>query len=226
MRFAFQASAVYSSNIEGNTLDLNSYMRSRMRGGTGPKAKEQQEIDELVEAYEFARRHALNEKNLLHAHGILSRSILPKSQRGTYRDGRMFVFDSRGIIYAAVEAARVPQEMQAFFSDVGQLRREDLTTDQVFYHASLLHLVFVHVHPFEDGNGRTARLLEKWFLASHLGTPAWKIPSEEYYWKHRPAYYEAIRLGPNFYTLDYDAGRPGGCTAFLMQLPQALDLMP
>jgi len=207
VRFAFQASAVYSSNIEGNTLDLNSYMRSKMRGGTGPKAKEQQEIDELVTAYEFARGHALTEKNLLKAHGILSRSILPKSQRGAYRDGRMFVFDSRGIIYAAVEAEHVSAEMRTFFEDVQQLRRGDMTTDEAFYHAALMHLVFVHVHPFEDGNGRTARLLEKWFLASHLGAGAWQIPSEEYYWRHRPEYYQAIRLG---------------CVPFLTLLPKAL----
>jgi Fic family protein len=84
-----------------------------------------------------------------------------------------------------------------------------------------MHLVFVHVHPFEDGNGRTVRLLEKWFLASKLGSEAWKIPSEEYYWRHRPAYYEAIRLGPNFYLLDYDSSE-GGCVPFLTLLPRAL----
>lgn len=223
VRYAFQASAVYSSNIEGNTLDLNGYMRSKMRGTPGPKAKEREEIDELVSAYEFARGHALNEANLLKAHGILSTSILPESQQGAYRQGRMFVFDSRGIIYAAVEAEHVAEEMRAFFADVQKLRRAELTVDGAFYHAALMHLVFVHVHPFEDGNGRTARLLEKWFLASRLGPHAWQIPSEEYYWRHRPAYYQALRLGPNFYTLRYDpAPEWPGCLPFLTLLPQAL----
>lgn len=224
VRYAFQVASVYSSRIEGNTLDLNSYMRSRMRGGQHPKAKEQQEIDDLVSAYEFARSHALNEKNLLRAHAILSRDLLPESQRGAYRTGRMFVFDSRGIIYAAVEAEHVEEEMSRFFEDVRALRKGELSAGEAFYHAALMHLAFVHVHPMEDGNGRLARLLEKWFLASHLGTRAWKIPSEEHYWTRRPDYYERIRLGPNFYTLDYDAGgaEEAGCVPFLTMLPEAL----
>ncbi|WP_220392957.1 Fic family protein [Chitinophaga lutea] len=33
----------------------------------------------------------------------------------------------------------------------------------------MIHLVFVKIHPRADGNGRSARLLEKWFLAVKLG---------------------------------------------------------
>ena len=225
VRYAFAASAVYSSNIEGNPLDLNSYLRSRMRGGTHPRSKEQTEIDALVAAYNFARTHALNEHNLLRAHALFAEPMLPASQRGAYHTGRMFVYDRRGILYTAVEPEHVPAEMKTFFADVRTLRRADLSADEVFYHAALMHLVFVHIHPFEDGNGRAARLLEKWFLVDKLGSRAWKILSEEYYWRRRPAYYAAIRLGPTFYDLDYDAGGPdaSGCVPFLTLPPYALD---
>ena len=33
-----------------------------------------------------------------------------------------------------------------------------------FVQASLLHLLFVSIHPFQDGNGRIARLLHSWIL--------------------------------------------------------------
>ncbi|MBL0098191.1 MAG: Fic family protein [Bacteroidetes bacterium] len=33
----------------------------------------------------------------------------------------------------------------------------------------MIHLVFVKIHPLNDGNGRSARLIEKWFLAQKLG---------------------------------------------------------
>ena len=217
VRFAFQASAVYSSNIEGNTMDLNGFLRSKQRGGPHPKAKEQAEIEALIDAYGFARRRVPSEPNALEAHRLLSRALLGETEQGRYRTGRMFVYDRRGILYAAVEAEHVPGLMQRFFADLTTLRRCALRMEEAFYHAALLHLVFVHIHPFEDGNGRMARLLEKWFLASHLGGQAWKVPSEAYYWLHRPVYYEALRLGPTYYDLDYDQ-----CLPFLLLLPKAL----
>jgi Fic family protein len=76
----------------------------------------------------------------------------------------------------------------------------------------------VHIHPFSDGNGRAARLLEKWFLASKLGMEYWRIPSEEYYKTHLQKYYKHINLGVNFYELDYNR-----CTDFLLMLPGCLE---
>jgi Fic family protein len=215
--FAFQVSAVYSSNIEGNRMDLNSFLRSRTRGEDHPRAREQAEIEALAGAYAFARRRVPSEPNALAAHRLLSRLLLAASQQGSYRTGRMFVYDREGIRYAAVEPEYVPAHMRTFFEDLATLRRQPLPLESVFYHAALLHLVFVHIHPFEDGNGRMARLLEKWFLTSHLGRCGWMLPSEAYYWHHRPAYYEALHLGPNFYLLDY-----ARCIPFLTLLPQAL----
>jgi hypothetical protein len=49
-----------------------------------------------------------------------------------------------------------------------------------------------------------ARLVEKWFLAEWLGVDAWHIPSEKYYRQHLAAYYRNIKLGVNYYVLDYD----------------------
>ncbi|MDR2467294.1 MAG: Fic family protein, partial [Prevotellaceae bacterium] len=74
-----------------------------------------------------------------------------------------------------------------------------------------------HIHPFRDGNGRTARLLEKWFIAAKLGKQFWKIPSEKYYKEKQETYYSSISMGANFYTLNYDK-----CMDFLIMLPHCL----
>jgi Fic family protein len=86
------------------------------------------------------------------------------------------------------------------------------------FFSSLIHLAFVKVHPFNDGNGRTARLLEKWFLAQKLGPNAWFLQSEKYYYDQHDNYYKNIRaLGLEYETLDYSKA-----LLFLKMLPQAL----
>jgi Fic family protein len=84
--------------------------------------------------------------------------------------------------------------MRDLFADIATLSEQDLSIEEVFYYAALIHLVFVHIHPFADGNGRSARLFEKWFIVSHLGKAYWKLPSEYYYKENRSIYYDNINL--------------------------------
>ncbi len=212
-----KASAVYSSNIEGNTVDLNSFMNYELSKSKFKKTKEIEEIENLVRAYEFAQSHELSESNMLECHRVLSKTLLIKSKRGKYREEPVGVFGKSGMVYLAVEPGFVKKEMNVFFDDIAVLLSETLNEREVFYHASLIHLKFAHIHPFMDGNGRVARLLEKWFIAEKLGHKFWKIPSEEYYKDHHQEYYEAINLGVNYYELDYDK-----CIDFLNLLPGCL----
>ncbi|MGH9837407.1 MAG: Fic family protein [Blastocatellia bacterium] len=216
--FSFEVSSVYSSNIEGNSVDLNSYLRSKTnRAGRQFKRKEIGEIDALVDTYRFAKEHALNEKNLLAAHAILSTPLLPKRQRGRYRNQMIGVFSKGGLEYAAIEPQFVAAKMKELTDDVRGLRKTASDAAEVFYHAALLHLSFVHIHPFDDGNGRMARLLEKWFLAGQLGSDAWRVRSEAYYREHLAEYYRNINLGLNYYVLRYDR-----CVPFLTMLARSL----
>lgn len=212
-----KASAVYSSNIEGNRIDLNSYMNYKLSKEKFKSGKELEEIEQLVKAYEFAQTNEFTEKNLLKSHEILSKSLLIKSKRGKYRIEPVGVFERSGLAYLAVEPDFVEEQMAIFFEELNELLNAELSEIEVFYFASLIHLRFVHIHPFRDGNGRVARLLEKWFIAEKLGKSFWKIPSEEYYKNHQQEYYETIHLGVNFYELNYDK-----CLPFTEMLPNCL----
>lgn len=212
--FSNKVSAVHSANIEGNSIDLNSFLRGQT---TRFKAGEREEIEDLLVAYEFAQSYALTEKNLITAHSTLASTLLPKRSLGKYRDQMVYVYSRAGMEYAALEPEYVQGKMREMFSDIRALKQSKLRTSEVFYHAALIHLVFVHIHPFMDGNGRAARLLEKWFLASHLGREAWYIPSETYYKEHLATYYKNIKIGLNYYTLNYDL-----CVPFLTMLPKSL----
>ncbi|MDR3366490.1 MAG: Fic family protein [Prevotellaceae bacterium] len=211
------SSAVYSSNIEGNSIDLNSFMNYQLSKEKFRAGKELQEIENLVEAYQFAQENPLSEANLLKAHSILSKALLIKSKRGKYRIEPAGVFGREGLVYLAVEPELVEPEMATFFADIQQLPNVTLSEEEVFYFAALIHLRFVHIHPFRDGNGRAARLLEKWFISEKLGKQFWKIPSEKYYKDNQAQYYSAISMGVNFYTLSYDK-----CMNFLTMLPNCL----
>ncbi|MCW3804808.1 Fic family protein [Plebeiibacterium marinum] len=212
-----KSSAVYSSNIEGNSIDLNSYMNYELNKDKFKVGKEIVEIEDLIEAYEFAQNNSLTESNLLQCHKIFSETLLIKSKRGKYRIEQVGVFGKTGLAYMAVEPDFVEKEMKVFFAGIEELISQELSKEEVFYFASLIHLRFAHIHPFRDGNGRAARLLEKWFITEKLGRDFWKIPSEENYKVNQAKYYETINLGVNFYELNYDR-----CLGFLEMLPMCL----
>jgi Fic family protein len=212
-----KSSAIYSSNIEGNSIDLNSYMNYELNKNKFKVGKEIEEIEDLIEAYIFAQKNNLNEKNLLTCHKIFSETLLIKSNRGKYRIEQVGVFGKSGLAYMAIEPEFVGQAMKTFFLDIEELISSNLNEKEVFYFASLIHLKFAHIHPFRDGNGRAARLLEKWFIAEKLGRDFWKISSEEFYKVNQANYYEKINLGVNYYELNYD-----NCLGFLEMLPNCL----
>jgi len=215
--FYIQASATYSSNIEGNSIDIDTYLKNK-KFSVKSKPKEMNEIDDLILAYNFAKTSKLSKESFLEAHKILSKTILSlKSQRGKLRNQQVGIFSSGKIEYMAVEPELVKDEFAKLFADVNELLSQTLTITECFYYASLPHLMFEKIHPFMDGNGRAGRLLEKWFLSEKLGENAWSIQSEKYYAKNRSDYYHKIHIGHNYYTLKMEQ-----CIPFLLMLPKAL----
>jgi Fic family protein len=204
--YMIESSALYSANIEGNTLDLNSFMNLRNR--VSPKKKEVDEIENLIDAYHYAQEHTLTEKNFCRTHALSSKTLLMASLRWKYRNESVGVFWTHGLIYLAIEPKYVWSTMAAFFAEIDKLMTKTLSREEVFFYASMIHLVFVHIHPFADGNGRSARLLEKWFITEKLEKSWWNIPSERYYWDNRSLYYTNINLGVNYYELDYTKSLP------------------
>lgn len=78
------AGAVASSQIEGNSLDLNSFYQSKQ---FKTNAKEVTEIDNLLKAYQYAKRYTISENGLLKCHGILVATFtnITKNQKDKYR---------------------------------------------------------------------------------------------------------------------------------------------
>ena len=218
--FSFYTSvaSVYSSKIEGEAIELDSYIKHK-KFGIEFSPDYTKKIDDLYDAYTFAKTNELTKENIALAHVLLSKNLLSKNNQGKYRTQNMYVSTTDGRIdYVATSPFEVETEMKKFYHDLKCLLDTEMSIEKVFFYASMIHLVFVKIHPWNDGNGRSARLVEKWFLAQKLGDKAWFIQSEKLYYQEHQNYYSNIRaLGLEYLSLDYKKGLP-----FLLMLPSAL----
>lgn len=108
---------------------------------------------------------------------------------GSYR--RVNV-EKDGFLFAP--AAEIPRLMQEF--EAGPLRLftpcKPATIASVAQAVATVHVEFVLIHPFRDGNGRTARLLAT-LMCLQAGLPV--LSFEEFSKKNKKEYFAAIRAG-------------------------------
>lgn len=211
-QFYNSVSSVYSSKIEGENIDFDSFFKHKFMN-VKYQPDYTKNADDLYLAYEFIFKHNLTLENLQKAHSILSSNLLPKSQQGLIRNNPMFVINSKDRIeYVATEPSKVKSELGRLFKDIEVLQKGVLDPFEVFYFAAYIHLVFVKIHPFQDGNGRAARLLEKWFLIEKFDDKATAVQLEKNYYQNLENYYSNIKqLGSEYEELDYSK-----CLDFLL----------
>ena len=218
--FYSSVASVFSSKIEGEDIELDSYIKHK-RFGIEFLPDYTKKIDDLYEAYTFAQEQPLTPVNIAAAHSLLSRHIVTPAWQGKFRTQHMYVTTPDGKIeYVAASPFEVEAEMYSLQHDIELLLKADMGFAESFFYASMIHLVFVKIHPWNDGNGRSARLLEKWFLAAKLEGHAWFLQSEKHYYEQHQQYYSNLRkLGLEYAELDYSQSLP-----FLLMLPGSLQI--
>lgn len=217
--FYTSVSAMASSKIEGEPMEIDSYIKHKMLNIAYLQDLVEKPND-LYSAYLFAQKKRLTQKNFLEAHKLLAAHLLEANKRGVCRKHNMVVMEHKTfrIQYEAALWNEVETLVDKLWNDIEKLKKAKLSTPEVFYFASFIHLVFVNIHPFEDGNGRAGRLLEKWFIAQKLGEKAWFMQSELNYYRNVNNYYNHLnQLGIFYEQLDYTIALP-----FLLMLPNSL----
>jgi len=211
-------SSVYSSKIEGEEIDYDSFFKHKFLQ-VKFKPDYTRRADDLYEAYEFIQDRPPDWPGLLAAHKILTTNLLPANQRGRLRTNPMMVINQEERIeYVAADHRTLEDEINKLFHDISALPQVGLSTEETFYYAAYIHFVFVKIHPFQDGNGRAGRLLEKWFLYNRLGDQAWAVNLEKNYFLNRKDYYDNIKkLGTEYAVLDYS-----GALDFLLMTIKSL----
>lgn len=150
-------SFIFNTNaIEGNTLTYEE-TDSVLRGKTPPKArkKDVREAKNMKKCIDFIFDHdgGIDENMALKLHRIEMGGVLPDA--GRYRSVNVRVGN-----YFPPVFSEVPKKMAEFF-DWYDVARKTLNPFEL---AALVHLKFVKIHPFRDGNGRISRLLMNFVL--------------------------------------------------------------
>ena len=219
--FYTSVSVMASSKIEGEKMEIDSYIKHKMLNVEYLKDLVEKPND-LYKAYLFSQKNNLTKNNFLKAHKLIAAHLLPKAKLGVCRKGNMVVMEHKTfrIQYEAALWEDVENLFDKLWDDINYLHRLELSIEEIFYFASFIHIVFVNIHPFDDGNGRAGRLLEKWFIAEKLGKKAWFIQSELNYYRNINDYYKNLnRLGVFYEELDYTKALP-----FLLMLPHSVFL--
>jgi Fic family protein len=165
--------AIKTSEIEGEKLDVKSLRSSVSRrlglspAGLSPDKRIEGLLDILMDATEHFD-NPLTESRILGWHAALfpsGFSGLSEISVGKFRSGAMSVVSGKmgkeKIHFEAPPASSLASEMKAFLSwwKNGRDSHEGIIS------AAVAHLYFVTIHPFDDGNGRIARVLTDMALA-------------------------------------------------------------
>lgn len=149
--------AVYSSVIEG-AFTTKKEAREFIHEGRSPKNKSEQMVKSNYEALTYVLEHideSITEQTIFDIYALVTKDTFEAdAPTNAYRNESVFVQSSRGeIFHIAPQAEKVPGMMASLLDFITDSELPPLIK------ACIAHFYFVYVHPFIDGNGRTARAL-------------------------------------------------------------------
>jgi len=194
-----------STSIEGNIL--NRYEVEKIIAGKKVDAPKRDifEVKNYQEAMYYVskfvqEKRQLTTKTILEIHRLVTKNTIEKEKCGHFRKGKVYVVARRSkkiikISYAGPEAKQVPKLVRNLIDWLKKAKREKICPIIV---AAMAHAEIAAIHPFADGNGRTARILATLILYQRGYDFRKLFALEDYYNQNRPAYYKAIHLGKNY----------------------------
>jgi len=195
----------YSTFIEGNRLTM-SQAKAAIADANLQIAGRERDVSEvrnywnaLLRVEDWAqKKKPLTEELIKRLHALVE--VGPRAKPTPYREGQNAIKNSStgALIYLPPEAEDVPSLMASLVAWAAEAERSGLPAPLI---AGLVHYQFVTIHPYYDGNGRTARLLATFIL--HKGGYGLNgfFSLEEHHARDLPGYYQALTTHPhhNYY---------------------------
>ncbi len=185
----------HTTSIEGNPLTLEEV--SLIIEGKEVLAHEmdKKEVRNYVDVLKYIdslpENGPITEEFLLEIHRLTAKNILPDDSAGNYREVQVIVGNPKTgkVTYTPPGPAEVPSLTKAL---VEWLNSEDALDLMPAVQAGIAHNELARIHPFVDGNGRTARALATLVLTKRGFDTKRFFALEEHYNKERPSYYSAL----------------------------------
>ena len=201
---AREISAFSSTSIEGNPLPLTDVKRILKNRPENIRDSEKEvlnynkaliELDGLIKM----KKIAIDAGLIIKIQKIVTDGLIEKHRCGHIRQEPVFVNDpkTRRTIYWPPDHKEVLKLLKELFDYLGV----NSTTVDPLILAGIFHKQFVVLHPFIDGNGRTARLAAKVLLAK-MGLNTFNLFSfENYYNRNVSRYFSEVGLTGNYYDI-------------------------
>ncbi|WP_371781692.1 Fic family protein [Streptosporangium subroseum] len=195
-------SAHATTRIEGNTLSEGEVLQRVRHQLDLPPSLEYlgQEVDNIVAAYNLiesdlaeGRSLALTRKRIEELNRLVLYKVpgAEKVAPGEIRTENVLVGSYRGA--PPEDCGYLLDQLCKWLRVICKIAGEELRQPAAILSALLAHLYIAWIHPFRDGNGRTARLVE-YQLLLHAGVPmlAAHLPAN-FYMRTRTRYYQVLQ---------------------------------
>ncbi len=171
---AFADEAIFSSKLEG-AVTTEIVAKEMIRKNIPPKTKDERMIMNNHEAMQYIldkKDIDLTPEFICEIQRIVTKGTLDTDEHsGMFRTtDDVFVTKpgSHDVLHYPPKAEEVPSLIQELCTFVNQDKQQGIDDDSEYIHPIIvgiaLHFLIGYIHPFYDGNGRTARTLFYWYV--------------------------------------------------------------
>lgn len=222
-----------STSIEGNKLAQ--FEVGKVIEGKTVRAP-QKDIIEVENYYKALQlldklsksKHELSVEEILQLHKIVIDGLVDKVKIGKFRPAAVYVLDDLGdgrevLRFKPPSAKQVNLLINDLLVWLKQSKKENI---HPIIRAGILHLEFVSIHPFTDGNGRVTRLLTQLQLYREDWDFRKILVLEDFYNRDRMSYYNALNSvqGPKYKrNADFTSWLEYFTSGFLVEARKAME---